>query len=188
LGGFTEDYVFGHYEDADLCLKSMVSGTMPWMHDLRLWHLEGKGSTRRPVHEGGSLVNRWLFSARWAGLIENALLGTHPDLGKLKRMLAETVRHDASRSSVNGTRRPSMQFSAGNPLSQQVDLETGARATSQPKAPRREKERAPITEMARREADPKSGTLSSGLRNTRAESKNAVISKKLVPAAESSRK
>ena len=23
LGGFTEDYVFGHYEDADLCLKSL---------------------------------------------------------------------------------------------------------------------------------------------------------------------
>ena len=26
LGGFTEDFVFGHYEDADLCLKSLAEG------------------------------------------------------------------------------------------------------------------------------------------------------------------
>ena len=70
LGGFTEDYVFGHYEDADLCLKSRAAGVEPWLQDIRLWHLEGKGSTRLPVHEGGSLVNRWLFSHRWADRIE----------------------------------------------------------------------------------------------------------------------
>ena len=70
LGGFTEDYVFGHYEDADLCLKSRANGVTPWLQDIRLWHLEGKGSTRLPVHEGGSLVNRWLFSHRWADRIE----------------------------------------------------------------------------------------------------------------------
>jgi GT2 family glycosyltransferase len=74
LGGFTEDYVFGHYEDADLCLKSLEGGVSPWMHDIRLWHLEGKGSTRRPVHEGGSLINRWLFSKRWTGLIKDRWL------------------------------------------------------------------------------------------------------------------
>ena len=44
LGGFTEDYVFGHYEDADLCLKSIQAGAVPWIHDIRLWHLEGQGS------------------------------------------------------------------------------------------------------------------------------------------------
>jgi GT2 family glycosyltransferase len=78
LGGFTEDFVFGHYEDADLCLKSIVEGTAPWIHDIRLWHLEGKGSTRRPHHEGGSLVNRWLFSSRWITTIQNGLLGPDP--------------------------------------------------------------------------------------------------------------
>ena len=81
LGGFTEAFVFGHYEDADLCLKSIAKGTAPWIHDIRLWHLEGKGSTRRPHHEGGSIVNRWLFSNTWMGMIENGLLGptpTHP--------------------------------------------------------------------------------------------------------------
>jgi len=43
LGGFTEDFIFGHYEDADLCLKSVERGVAPWIHDIRLWHLEGKG-------------------------------------------------------------------------------------------------------------------------------------------------
>lgn len=78
LGGFTEDFVFGHYEDADLCLRSLANGVAPWMHDIRLWHLEGKGSTRLRVHEGGSLVNRWLFSRRWAAEVRNGLLGPVP--------------------------------------------------------------------------------------------------------------
>ena len=51
------------------------------MQDLRMWHLEGKGSTRLPVHEGGSTVNRWLFSSEWGESINDGLLGptpTHP--------------------------------------------------------------------------------------------------------------
>jgi len=78
LGGFTEEFIFGHYEDADLCLKSIEKGVAPWLHDIRLWHLEGKGSTRQLPHEGGSLVNRWLFSQRWISAIENGLLGPEP--------------------------------------------------------------------------------------------------------------
>ena len=78
LGGFCEDYVFGHYEDADLCLKSFVNGVPVWLHDLKLWHLEGKGSTRRPVHEGGSIVNRWLFLTQWASMLADGLIGARP--------------------------------------------------------------------------------------------------------------
>jgi GT2 family glycosyltransferase len=81
LGGFNEDYIFGHYEDADLCLKSLAAGTPAWLHDLRLWHLEGKGSTRRAHHEGGSLVNRWLFTKQWSAVIADGMCGpvqTHP--------------------------------------------------------------------------------------------------------------
>ena len=81
LGGFTEDYIFGHYEDADLCLKSLRQGVPAWIHDIRFWHLEGKGSTRRPPHEGGSLVNRWLFTRRWGEMITASMAGpspTHP--------------------------------------------------------------------------------------------------------------
>jgi GT2 family glycosyltransferase len=78
LGGFTEDFVFGHYEDADLCLKSLECGTPAWLQDIRLWHLEGKGSTRLPPQEGGSSVNRWLFSRRWNDFVANSLLGPAP--------------------------------------------------------------------------------------------------------------
>jgi GT2 family glycosyltransferase len=78
LGGFTEEYVFGHYEDADLCLKSLQEGVPVWIQDLKLWHLEGCGSTRRPVHEGGSLVNRWLFSSTWGENLSPQLLGPNP--------------------------------------------------------------------------------------------------------------
>jgi GT2 family glycosyltransferase len=78
LGGFTEDYVFGHYEDADLCLKSLIRGVPVWLLDIRFWHLEGKGSVRRPPHEGGSLVNRWLFTRTWGSVIEETLVGRHP--------------------------------------------------------------------------------------------------------------
>jgi len=78
LGGFTEDYVFGHYEDADLCLKSTRGGTVPWLHDLRMWHLEGKGSTLLAQHTGGSLVNRWLFSRTWLAMIADGLCGPAP--------------------------------------------------------------------------------------------------------------
>lgn len=78
LGGFNEDFIFGHYEDADLCLKSIGKGTAPWLQDIRMWHLEGKGSTRRLPHEGGSIVNRWLFSRMWTPTIEANLKGPMP--------------------------------------------------------------------------------------------------------------
>ncbi len=80
LGGFSEDYVFGHYEDADFCLKSIEAGVLPWLHDLKLYHLEGRGSVRRPLHEGGSMVNRWLFSNTWSERIAADLLGPKPQL------------------------------------------------------------------------------------------------------------
>ena len=84
IGGFSEDYVFGHYEDADLCLKSLEKGVAPWIHDIKLWHLEGKGSHRLPVHEGASIVNRWLFNKRWAEKIIPDLLGPSPTLASLR--------------------------------------------------------------------------------------------------------
>ncbi len=91
LGGFTEDFIFGHYEDADLCLKSIAKGTAPWIHDIRLWHLEGKGSTRRAAHEGGSIVNRWLFSSTWMAMIEEGLLGPKPSHPLMQEVAAPSL-------------------------------------------------------------------------------------------------
>jgi GT2 family glycosyltransferase len=84
LDGFSEDYIFGHYEDADLCLKSLAAGRPAWLQDARLWHLEGKGSHRQAQHEGGSVVNRWLFTKTWAEVVRDGLHGPapqHPGLG-----------------------------------------------------------------------------------------------------------
>ncbi len=78
LDGFNEDYVFGHYEDADFCLRSLQRGTVAWIHKLKLWHLEGKGSIRLPQHEGGSIVNRWLFTKTWDEVLKDGLLGPNP--------------------------------------------------------------------------------------------------------------
>lgn len=78
LEGFTQDYVFGHYEDADLCLKSIAAGRMPWLQDVRLWHLEGKGGMRLPQHEGGAIVNCWLFTQSWGEAVRRDLLGVAP--------------------------------------------------------------------------------------------------------------
>ena len=78
LGGFSLEYVFGHYEDADLCLKSLARDQPVWVHNVPFWHLEGKGSTRRVVHEGGSTVNRWHFTQLWKDFIVADLLGRAP--------------------------------------------------------------------------------------------------------------
>lgn len=78
LGGFSPEYVFGHYEDADLCLKSLQAGNPVWMHDLPFWHFEGKGSDRRLAHEGGSIINRWHFTRTWGDFVTTNLLGKAP--------------------------------------------------------------------------------------------------------------
>ena len=78
LDGFCEDYVFGHYEDADLCLRSLEGGTAARIHDLKLWHLEGKGSVRPPTLEGATTINRWLFNSRWGAKVVANLLGKFP--------------------------------------------------------------------------------------------------------------
>jgi GT2 family glycosyltransferase len=96
IGGFSEDYIFGHYEDADLCLKSLEKGVAPWIHDVKLWHLEGKGSHRLPVHEGATIVNRWLFNKRWASKVIPDMLGQSPKLSSLEIAILENVSEAAA--------------------------------------------------------------------------------------------
>jgi GT2 family glycosyltransferase len=130
LGGFSEEYVLGHYEDADLCLKSLSEGRAPWMHNIKLWHLEGKGSGRRQaIHEGASTVNRWLFNRRWAAIVARDLLGqspVHPLLqvtgGEAERepeapaVTEATVRNSAERLREKPRRPARASFSHEGPL------------------------------------------------------------------------
>jgi GT2 family glycosyltransferase len=76
LGGFSPEYIYGHYEDADLCLKSFSAGKPAWLHYLPFLHFEGKGSSAfRPAHEGGRLVNRWHFTKVWGEIVKESLHG-----------------------------------------------------------------------------------------------------------------
>jgi len=76
LGGFSTDYILGHYEDADLCLKSLQQGKPAWLYNLPLWHMEGKGST--PRQPAAQTVNRWIFTRQWGDIVQHNLLGPHP--------------------------------------------------------------------------------------------------------------
>jgi GT2 family glycosyltransferase len=78
IGGFSEDYVFGHYEDADIGLKSWAANGQVWIHDLPLWHMEGKGSVRRAAHDGGSMINRWHFTRTWLAAVRDGYGGPNP--------------------------------------------------------------------------------------------------------------
>jgi GT2 family glycosyltransferase len=78
LGGFSPKFIFGYYEDADLCLRSLQAGTPAWVHDLAFWHLESKGSAQAAAHVGGRLVNRWLMTSDWDELVRNELNGRNP--------------------------------------------------------------------------------------------------------------
>lgn len=75
LGGFSPEYIYGHYEDADLCLKSFSAGKPAWLHYLPFVHFEGKGSAYRPAFEGGRLVNRWHFTKIWGEIVKKSILG-----------------------------------------------------------------------------------------------------------------
>ena len=71
---------------------------MTWMHDLKLWHLEGKGSVRPPTLEGATTINRWLFNSRWGGKIAANLLGKSPRHPLLRESNAAAPREPAPRA------------------------------------------------------------------------------------------
>lgn len=74
LGGFSEDYLIGDFEDSDLCLKMQGAGRAVGVcPDIALTHLErqsfglhGSGDFRMRV----MLFNAWLHQERWRPAIE----------------------------------------------------------------------------------------------------------------------
>jgi hypothetical protein len=72
-----------------------------------MWHLEGKGSDRELAHEGGSLINRWLFSKTWIDTIEAGLKGPMPSHTLIKSSpLAISLEADGKPSKLRPLRRP----------------------------------------------------------------------------------
>ncbi len=73
MGGFSTDFFFGHYEDADLCLRIRQAGGRVLLDPaLAYWHYEGMGSIKRPEHVGSGLYNRWFFSGLWGQHLREA--------------------------------------------------------------------------------------------------------------------
>ncbi|HYD66543.1 glycosyltransferase family 2 protein [Azospirillum sp.] len=68
VGGITEDYVVGDYEDSDFCLKIRREGRSCWyLPQVELYHFERQSIQ---LHEGytktlASEYNQWLHSSRW---------------------------------------------------------------------------------------------------------------------------
>jgi GT2 family glycosyltransferase len=66
LNGFSTAFIFGHYEDADLCLRvKQAGGRVVLDPALAYWHYEGMGSIKQPEHVGSGLYNRWFFARSW---------------------------------------------------------------------------------------------------------------------------
>lgn len=73
VGGFTEDYVIGDYEDSDLCLKLRRAGKdVVYVPSAELYHFERKSIQRHAGYMRGvaSEYNGWLHSQRWNDAIE----------------------------------------------------------------------------------------------------------------------
>jgi GT2 family glycosyltransferase len=76
LGGLSEDYVIGDFEDSDLCHRARAAGRVNRVAlDVCLYHLERQsqalGGDAR-WRAGVTLYNCWLHNRRWAAAIEAA--------------------------------------------------------------------------------------------------------------------
>ena len=76
LGGFSEDYIVGDFEDSDLCLRASSVGRRNYVAlDVEMYHLERQSQTRigdSILRTNLTLYNCWLQNSRWAGQIEKA--------------------------------------------------------------------------------------------------------------------
>lgn len=76
VGGFTEDYVIGDYEDSDLCLKFvMVDRRIAYAPDVELYHLERKSMSLNTEYMRGIAwqYNCALHTERWGHLMASLM-------------------------------------------------------------------------------------------------------------------
>jgi hypothetical protein len=74
LGGFSEDYIIGDFEDSDLCLRASTAGRRSYIDlDVEFYHLERQSQklVGDPTWRINlTIYNCWLYNARWGELIE----------------------------------------------------------------------------------------------------------------------
>ncbi|MBC2885237.1 glycosyltransferase family 2 protein [Ochrobactrum sp. CM-21-5] len=82
VGGYTEDYVIGDYEDSDLCLKIRQLGFHIWYEPtVALYHFERRSIRRSTDYMRGlaSQYNSWLHTQRWNEDITELMAPKHDD-------------------------------------------------------------------------------------------------------------
>ncbi|NIX78349.1 glycosyltransferase [Microvirga terricola] len=78
VGGFSEDYVIGDYEDSDLCLKIATAGRkILYAPNIELYHLERKSMSLNSEYMKGIAwqYNCALHGSRWGDMIANLMKG-----------------------------------------------------------------------------------------------------------------
>ena len=73
LGGLSEDYIIGDFEDSDFCLRATAAGRRNYVTlDVELYHLERQSQARigdSQWRANLTLYNCWLHDKRWAAQI-----------------------------------------------------------------------------------------------------------------------
>lgn len=79
LGGLSEEYVIGDFEDTDLCLKAREAGGASWVAPgVTLYHLERQSLVRlgdRSWRTSLTLCNAWRHTRAWGPIIEEIMEG-----------------------------------------------------------------------------------------------------------------
>jgi GT2 family glycosyltransferase len=78
LGGFSEDYIVGDFEDSDLCLRACMAGRKSYVAlDVELYHLERQSQQligSSVLRNNLTIYNCWLHNQRWSQLMEQSSL------------------------------------------------------------------------------------------------------------------
>jgi GT2 family glycosyltransferase len=74
LGGLSEDYIIGDFEDSDFCLRAAAAGRPNWVAlDIELYHLERQSQARigeAQWRTNLTLFNCWQHHQRWGAHLE----------------------------------------------------------------------------------------------------------------------
>jgi GT2 family glycosyltransferase len=76
VGGFSEDFIIGDYEDSDLCLKLReAGGEIVYCPQATLYHFERKSIGRHAGYQRSvaGLYNRWLAAIKWDGAMTDLM-------------------------------------------------------------------------------------------------------------------
>lgn len=74
LGGFSEDYIIGDFEDSDLCIRAHLEGKRNYVDlDTELYHLERQSQNKigdARLRTNLTLYNCWRFNSRWSATLD----------------------------------------------------------------------------------------------------------------------